>query len=100
MILMKHKNISKRKACKAYFDEHKSELKAIHITSQRTLENICSTKESNKQRSAFSNMAFLKPVYSPAIEKKIKEISHDYLLEPGNDNMPNINVFYESLNNK
>ena len=37
---------------------------------------------------------------NPVIEKKIKEISHDYLLEPGNDNMPNINVFYESLNNK
>ena len=37
---------------------------------------------------------------SETIEKKIKEISHDYLLEPGNDNMPNIIVFYESLNNR
>jgi len=92
------KNVSKRKACKDYFDEHKSELKSIHINSPRTLENICSSKEPNKQRSAFSNMAFLKPYYSPAVKKKIKEITRDYLLE--SENLPDINIFKQKLINR
>ena len=78
--ICRSQKVSVRKACGYYFKEHKSELKLININSQRTLENNYSKTEPNKQRSAFSNMAYVGPKYSPAFRKAINDICHDIML--------------------
>ena len=79
------KNISKsekmsiRIACEQYHKKHESELKSINITSPRTLENICCDAKPNKQRSDFSNKAYVKPNYTPAFKNAINDLFHDFV---------------------
>lgn len=60
-----------KKACERYYEDHKNELNSFRIVSPRTLQNICSNTKPNKQRSAFSNMVYIKPDYSKGFQEKI-----------------------------
>ena len=77
--ISKSEKISIRIACEQYHKKHESELKSINITSPRTLENICCDAKPNKQRSDFSNKAYIKPNYTLAFENAINDLYHDIL---------------------
>ena len=77
--ISKSKKISIRIACEQYHNKHESELKSINITSPRTLENICCDAKPNKQRSDFSNKAYVKPNYPLAFKTAINNLFHDFV---------------------
>jgi hypothetical protein len=70
--------MSIRKYCReVYFPTHESELVSLNIKSPRTLENIYSKTKPNKQRSAFSNRAYLNPAYPDSFKQTISDIHYD-----------------------
>lgn len=71
---VKSKRISIKDACEEYLSENEAALKECGINSAGTLRNLCSNTDPNKQRSAFHNRSYVKPVYSKSLKESIGRI--------------------------
>lgn len=72
--MAKSKGLSISRCCQIYFKNNKPKLETLHITTFRTLQNLCSGSESNKQRASFSQEKYCFPEYSERFKKDIEDI--------------------------
>ena len=71
-----------KKVCDYYFNNHKTELEELKITSSQTLQSFVSrfrnNKNSNEKRTAFANREYIKPNYNKKLRDEIKYLHDEF----------------------